>query len=446
MGRPAVSPGFRCYHCGSTNTQKHGFHKEKQRLICRDCGRRFYADQDMEKMTAVKNRPRERCYHCGSTETAKAGFSKFGGQIKQKYFCRNCGCFFRENPEYVKGEGEKNNFWVRKNLPSAGHLILELRAVAQRLGRTPQARDITERSKEGRGNSLNTYRAVFGTFTEAIRRARLTRDYPKAYPPEQMLAELLSLRKKLGRPILKPDIAKASKKGKVPSIYFLRRAFGSILKAIDAAGAGRKNYGRQEMIDCLRKLDAKLGHRVRVSDIGALYREDNGPSPDAVRRMFGGIEKALKAAGIRKTPTRITAPAGSKARRSDHRTKFTDDELIGQLQKLAKRLGRAPTRADIDRASKDNKLCASSSTFFVRFGGLNDAYRRAGFKVTNERWYSDKEIIAAVKRLIEELGRFPGDDDLREASKAGKCPTANTVTKYLGKLSSIRSRFLNGEL
>jgi transposase-like protein len=453
MEKP-VSPGFRCYHCGSTNARKDGSAGKKQRLHCRDCGRRFLPDADLEKMLAVKNRPRAACYHCGSTETAKAGFSKFGGRIKQKYFCYGCRRRFRENPDYIQGPGKNRNFWVRKNLPSASHLILELKAFAQRLGRTPQARDIIERSKQGRGNPLNTFRAVFGTYTEAVRRAGLTRDYPRVYPPEQILAELRALRKKLGRSLSNGDIAAASKKGKAPSFYFLRRAFGTVGKAIDAAGAGRKSYNRREIIDFLRKLEAELDRPVRESDIAALYHEDKGPSPTAVSRTFGGIAKARKTAGLRakhagrgaEPPGPKTKPAGRPRPVREGVYKYTVDELIAQLKDLGKKLGRPPTRADIDRAHKD-KLCASSTTFYLRFGGLLEAYRRAGLKKTNERRrYTDEEIIAAVRQLKGKLGRFPGDEDLRKASKAGKCPTANTVTKYLGKLTEIKSRLFPNEL
>jgi len=295
--KTAILSGSGCYHCGGTDPIKRGFYKGRQRFKCRRCGRDYFSELDPVYL-AKKLRPRERCYHCGSFNTEKAGFSRFSGKEKQKFYCHSCKRLFRENVERIEGQGKKMNFWVRKHLPSAGHLVLELRTIAQSLKRTPQGRDITELSKQGRANSLNTYRAVFGGFREALRRARLTSQYPRQYPQEQMLAELRALAKKLGRPPLRRDIAVASKKGKAPSSYFLRRAFGNVTKALKAAGVGPKKYGRREMIDVLIKLDRGLGRSISKADIIKLFQEGKGPSYKAVYREFGSLPNARKAAGI----------------------------------------------------------------------------------------------------------------------------------------------------
>lgn len=243
-----------------------------------------------------------RCYHCESMETCKAGFSRFNGREKQRYFCRSCRRYFRENLEMPRVDPATRNFWARTNLPSAGHLILELRALAQHLGRTPKVYDVSERSKQRLGYSLNTYRAVFGTLSEAFRRAKLSPDYPRQYSPEKMIAELRELRKKLGRPLTVGDIEKASKKGKAPSGYFLKRAFGSTTKAINATDAGQKVYTRDEIITWLIRLDSTLDHRIMREDINELYRQNKGPSYKVVKRMFGSMEKAVRLAGLKKVP------------------------------------------------------------------------------------------------------------------------------------------------
>ena len=300
MARPVILSGKICYHCGSSNYRKRGGtdnRNQKVRLQCRDCGKSFYD-------TPPKRRKDDlvisgfNCYHCGSEQTSKAGFSKYGTVRKQRFFCRGCRRYFREDPEYIEGQTEKNNFWVRKHLPSAGHLILELHAVAQRLGRTPQAVDIRELSKEGRGYPLNVYRAVFGTYTAALKRARLTGDYPRQYSPERMIAELKTLRKRLGRPLLKRDIAAAAKQGKGPSFHFLTREFGNVTNALAAAGAGRKKFTRAEMIEALRKLSSELGKTLRESDIVAFARLGRVPSTKVLDREFGGIIAARLAAGL----------------------------------------------------------------------------------------------------------------------------------------------------
>jgi hypothetical protein len=244
-----------------------------------------------------------RCYHCGSTETCKAGYSKYGQVKKQRFFCRGCRKYFREEPKYIEGTTKKGQFWPRKNLPSAGHLILELHAIAQNiLGRTPRAKDINELSKQRRSNSLNTYYAVFGDFREALKRARMKPDYPRQYNVEKMIEELRTLRKRLGRPLTQIDIEKFSKNGKVPTIYFLRRAFGSLTKALDAAGAGRKKFSRDDIIALFRKLDAKLEGPVLTRDIHAAFDRGDGPTTKVIVQEFGGMEKARRAAKVKKGP------------------------------------------------------------------------------------------------------------------------------------------------
>lgn len=66
-------------------------------------------------MTKIK------CIHCGSENTNKAGFTK---NRKQRYYCRDCRRFSRENP--VKPENtSKKKVSRQKNLPSKSHLMVK---------------------------------------------------------------------------------------------------------------------------------------------------------------------------------------------------------------------------------------------------------------------------------------------------------------------------------
>src|SRR5256885_1997924 len=93
----------------------------------------------------------KKCYHCGSTDTWKRGFHK----QKQRYFCLACRRGFRDDPE--TRIGERYRMSPNRILPSAGRLILELHTIAQRLGRTPTVSDITSQFREGRSNSIKVY-------------------------------------------------------------------------------------------------------------------------------------------------------------------------------------------------------------------------------------------------------------------------------------------------
>jgi len=365
-----------------------------------------------------------RCYHCGSPETSKAGFSKYGRTKKQRFFCRGCRRYFREKPKYIEGTRDERNFWVPKNLPSAGHLILELQIIAQDvLGRTPRVGDITELSRQNRSNSYTIYRAVFGTFRAALKRAGLRPDYPKQYDPEQILSELRALHKRLNRPLSRSDIVTAWKNGDGPSPHLLKREFGNMTRALEAAGAHRKKYTRAEMIEFLRTLNARLEGPVESRHIEESFRRAEGPSYNVIRREFGGLEKARRAAGINLKRCR----------------KYTAGELIRQLRSLEKKLGSKPKIEDMKQASRRG-LCASRGAFARKFGGMPEAYRQAGIKNLGRFFYTDEQIISAVKKLKEELGRFPTYPAVNAASAAGKFPSSATIRSRFGRLSELKSR------
>lgn len=368
------------------------------------------------------------CYHCGSNETSKAGFARG----KQRYYCRACRRWSRENPVVPDG-GKRKTGWRPKSLPSKSFIILELRAIAQRLGKTPTTYDITELSKAGRAFSLNTYYEVFGSFLEAVKKAGLKPNYKQKFDKEKLLGELRALRAKLKRPLIGKDVVAARMKGKVSSIYHFQRAFGSVPKAIEAAGAGKKTYTREEMVKILRQIEAELDRPVLASDVDKLFRAGNGPSHRAVEREFGGMAKARRAAGIKNTYRK-------ENRGTRYWQKYTPEELVEQLKSLGERLGRKPTDRDINRASKQG-LCASSTTFARMFGSLPEAYRKAGFEQAKPRSYTDKEILSALEKLAKEKGGMPTYHELVAASRAGKCPAPGTIVRRVGKLTDLKSRF-----
>ncbi len=369
------------------------------------------------------------CYHCGSRETSKAGFVRG----KQRYYCRACRRWSREDP-ILPDEGKSKIRWRPKSLPSKSHLVLKLQAIAQRLGKTPTTTDIVELSKAGLSPSLDTYYEVFGSFTEAIKKAGLKPNYNQKFDKEKLLGEIRDLREKLKRPLLGRDIIAAAKKGKVSSIYQFQRVFGSVPKAIEAAGAGKKIYTREEMIKILRKIAAKLDRPVLCEDVDELFRSYEGPSSRAVEREFGGIARARRAAGILNVYRK-------EKEATRHWQKYTPEELIAQLQALGKRLGRNPTDRDINNCSKEG-LCASPVTFARMFGNMPEAYRKAGFEQIKPRSYTDQEIISALKKLAKEKGRMPTFHEIVAASKAGKCPSPGTIVRRIGKLTEIKSQIL----
>ena len=370
------------------------------------------------------------CYHCGSKETSKAGFGK---HRKQRFYCRACRRWFLENPEIRSGKKERRK---TGDLPSKQYLVAELKEIARELGRTPTTYDWPGLREQERVYPLYVYYAVFGSFLSALRRAKLKPRYKQEFDAsdrERLLNELRQLHRKLGRPLFDEDVDKARRRKEVSPPYHLVRAFGSVPAAIEAAGAAKKIYSRDEMIAILRELDASLDRPIQGSDVQRLFDTGKGPSLKMFLKEFGTLSKARRAAG--------TQTAYCKAKtRTTYWQKYTKAELIAQLKALGRKLGRKPTDRDINAESKLGG-CASSTTFARMFGSLPDSYRAAGFEAIKPRSYTDKEIAIALKRISKKLGRMPTFHEIRRASIRGECPSPGTVVRRIGKLTDLKSQF-----
>lgn len=447
MGMPPELSEKLCYHCGSSDIRKQGTQKGRKRYICRACGRGSLENPRYKRAEYWGKRSGARCYHCGSIETIKAGKDKG----KKRFKCRDCGKFFRENPILPSGNWDPRKR-KKYDLPTAGQLILELQSLAQGvLKKTPTTDEINQLSKQGLSHSLATYYAVFGSYVTAVRRARLKQHYLQQFDETdraRMRQELRSLSDRLKRPLIAIDVRKAAvpegqTRRRLPSgryndrpvspVNHYQAAFGSIPRAIAAAGVAPNTFTRREMIEILRKLDVKLDRPVQAADIDEYYLKGKGPSHRSFVREFGSIAGARRAAGVQERYRK----AGGK---TPYWQKYTQEELIAQLKALGEKLGRKPVLQDINRASKERE-CASHTVFKSMFGSLSAAYLAAGFteRKRSENRYTDREILDAIRKLTGELGRWPGYTDFLAASKAGKCPAPGTIARRLGRLSELRA-------
>lgn len=249
-----------------------------------------------------------------------------------------------------------------------------------------------------------------------------------------MFGELRALSKKLKRPLFAEDVADARKRGEVSPLNRYFTAFGTIPTAIELAGvAPKREYTREELIDHLQKVDAKSDRPVTGKNLDELYDKGKGPSHRQYQRMFGSLAKARETAGAKND-------YATAIKKDKYWTRYTVEEVIVQLQTLGKRLGRKPTDRDLNEASGDFTF-ASASTVASMFGGLPNAYRAAGFKNIKPREYTDAELIESLRSLTKELGRFPLYIELLALSKAGKCPSPNTIIRHIGRLRDNKTMF-----
>lgn len=116
---------------------------------------------------------------------------------------------------------------------------------------------------------------------------------------------------------------------------------------------------------------------------------------------------------------------------------YTDEQILSDLQKLARELGRTPSINDIKEASKLGK-CVSSRTFYLRFGSYNVAVEAAGLvpnptlKMFYSKKYTNEQLIAQLQRLQKFLNRTPTSKDVETYCAELKMASASTFEHQFG--------------
>lgn len=101
-----------------------------------------------------------------------------------------------------------------------------------------------------------------------------------------------------------------------------------------------------------------------------------------------------------------------EAFRQGLRRRYTDEQILEELRRSAKRLGRSPTMREF---GADTEAGLHPQTVIERFGSWNEAKRRAG--LVPRRFTTREDLIGLLRELGAELGRTPTPKDLDERRK-----------------------------
>ena len=104
---------------------------------------------------------------------------------------------------------------------------------------------------------------------------------------------------------------------------------------------------------------------------------------------------------------------------------YTKEELISQVQMLARELGRTPTSVEFE----DDSRTVSAMTAIKLFGSWNEFLKVAGLEVNTKTDYTKEELIRQVLMLAEELGRTPTTNEFKQDSRTA---SVSTVIKLFG--------------
>ena len=307
--------------------------------------------------------------------------------------------------------------------PSRPDLVSQYVALSKELGRPATDTDIRRGAREHKCAGIHFFQRIGG----GIEKIRLDAGLTTKYSRGVLIAQLKTLAKKLDRTPVAKDIEATSRAGQTAALGTFQAFFGSYRAALDAAGfqPGRA-YSRSQLIQSLRELAGKLGHRPTVRDLEKASARGECPTCVPYKRRFGSFVRALEAAGLDGLPGKDKPPPVRKPRpRTD---------LIEQLRRLADELGRLPTAKDVDEAHARGE-CASVSLFGAHFGGVTRALQAAGFPAL-PRLQNRERLIEVLQEMTRELGKLPSSRDIQKAK--GKYPAVRTFEKYFGSLPAAR--------
>jgi len=111
------------------------------------------------------------------------------------------------------------------------------------------------------------------------------------------------------------------------------------------------------------------------------------------------------------------------------RRRYTDEQILTELQESAERLGRSPTMKEF---AADPEARVHPQTVIEHFGTWNAAKRAAG--LMPRRFATRGELVAQLQRLGAELGRMPTAQDIR--ARRGTMPSASLYWHTFGSLTT----------
>ncbi|MUV59766.1 homing endonuclease associated repeat-containing protein [Halobacterium sp. CBA1126] len=98
--------------------------------------------------------------------------------------------------------------------------------------------------------------------------------------------------------------------------------------------------------------------------------------------------------------------------------RYSDEELLQELQRLKNRLEKPPSREDINKYGK-----CSAQTIYTHFGSITKAREQAGVGHPEKaNKISKSELIDELNRVAEEVGSAPSIKDIKEIGEYSPGP------------------------
>ena len=124
----------------------------------------------------------------------------------------------------------------------------------------------------------------------------------------------------------------------------------------------------EAMLKLMQDKGTALGRAPTMAEVDD---DPNMPNASSYEKRFGSYNKAVEKAGLRPNDRHYSVNNKTICREN-----LSDDELIELMIDKARRLGKTPTRADVN----SDPNMPSADTYRRRFGTYTNAVIRAGLK------------------------------------------------------------------
>lgn len=188
----------------------------------------------------------------------------------------------------------------------------------------------------------------------------------------------------------------------------------------------QKRHSDEEILEQLAFVAKEIGRTPTSFDISMASGFGYIVSSRTIYLRFGSLRNAQKLAGL--TPNNPPARVYKK--------KYSDEQLIDQLKKFGKYLGRTPTLEDIDYNDFQCEL-ASSATFAGRFGSFSKAIELAGFSDFQKRltlsYRNEKQIFEFLNDIAVEMNsKIPTKTAFDQFARSHKygCSVKSLIDNY----------------
>jgi len=230
-------------------------------------------------------------------------------------------------------------------------LILQLQAVADKLGNAPTVSEWARASRAGDCPHLATYVTHFGSREEALAAAGLTSPNQMGCTRAKLVKQVRSLAAQLGRTPRRREFDSSPQCASTGVVKDRLGSYEGLLKAARLFVNRVGYYSNKEILQQLQRLQQKLGRRPTCPDIDQAARDEICVSSAVIRSPdhFGSVSAALQLAGF--------IPEISKG------------GIIAEVRGLAARLGSSPKVQEAIEAYQSGSLSFHPTTMSSRFDG-----------------------------------------------------------------------------